>query len=91
MLVPIRCFTCGYPIAKFWDEYKRRVESGEAPGEVLDNLGIKRYCCRRMFLSTFEYADEFLMYYKPSEEKEKEEKIEEVEERKAKTRKRREF
>lgn len=67
MLVPIRCFTCGYPIARFWDEYKRRVSNGEEPGNVLDSLGIKRYCCRRMFISTHEYMDEFLIYFRPQE------------------------
>jgi DNA-directed RNA polymerase subunit N len=70
MLVPVRCFTCGYPIARFWDEYKRRVSNGEQPGDVLDSLGIKRYCCRRMFLSTYEYIDEFLIYFRPQEVKE---------------------
>jgi DNA-directed RNA polymerase subunit N len=70
MLVPVRCFTCGYPIARFWDEYKRRVSNGEQPEDVLDSLGIKRYCCRRMFLSTYEYIDEFLIYFRPQEVKE---------------------
>ncbi len=80
MLVPIRCFTCGYPIARFWDEYKKRVSSGEKPAEVLDSLGIKRYCCRRMFLSTFEYIDDFLIYAKVQEESIKKEQEEESEE-----------
>jgi len=69
MLVPIRCFTCGSPISRFWDEYKRRVNAGEEPARVLDKLGIKRYCCRRMFLSTYEYMDQLLMYFRGEEEK----------------------
>jgi len=28
--------------------------------KVLDDLGIKRYCCRRMFLSHYEYFDEVI-------------------------------
>ncbi|MEM2637704.1 MAG: DNA-directed RNA polymerase subunit N [Candidatus Korarchaeota archaeon] len=52
MLFPVRCFTCGAPISRFWNRYKELViEKKEPPGKVLDLLGIKRYCCRRMFLS----------------------------------------
>jgi len=47
-------------IADKWEEYARRVEQGEAPGKVLDDLGIKRYCCRRMFLTHYEYFDEMI-------------------------------
>ena len=60
MLFPIRCFSCGALIADKWEEYVRRVEQGEAPGKVLDDLGIKRYCCRRMFLTHYEYFDEMI-------------------------------
>lgn len=70
MLIPVRCFTCGAPISRYWDEYKRRVNSGEKPAEVLDSLGIKRYCCRRMFISAFEYIDEYLQFVKVREEEE---------------------
>jgi len=45
-----------------WDEYKRRVDSGEDPSKVLDSLGIKRYCCRRMFISHAEIMDEVLRF-----------------------------
>ena len=57
-MFPVRCFTCGALIGDKWEEYERRVEAGEDPGKVLDDLGIKRYCCRRMFLSHYEYFDE---------------------------------
>ena len=67
MLVPIRCFTCGFPIAIYWEEYKARLSKGERAEEILDSLNIKRYCCRRMFISTFEYIDEFLQYVKVRE------------------------
>ncbi|MEM0044229.1 MAG: DNA-directed RNA polymerase subunit N [Sulfolobales archaeon] len=51
MIIPVRCYTCGYPIARHWDEFKRRVEAGEDPKKVLDELGVRRYCCRRILLS----------------------------------------
>ena len=65
LMIPIRCFTCGALIGDKWEEFKRRVEEGEEPGKVLDDLGVKRYCCRRMLLSHVELIDEVLEYSKP--------------------------
>jgi len=42
--------TCGKVIGHLWEEFKKRVESGEKPGKVLDELGLERYCCRAIFL-----------------------------------------
>ncbi|RLG63530.1 DNA-directed RNA polymerase subunit N [archaeon] len=64
MIIPIRCFTCGAVIADKWEEYLRRVSQGEDPAKVLDDLGVERYCCRRMFLSHVELIDEILKYEK---------------------------
>ena len=50
MIIPIRCFSCGKPIAHLWEEYKKRMEQGEISKKVLDELGLERYCCRAMFL-----------------------------------------
>ena len=41
----------------------RRVKAGEDAGRVLDSLGLKRYCCRRMLLAHIEIADEILKFY----------------------------
>ncbi|RLE94975.1 MAG: DNA-directed RNA polymerase subunit N [Thermoprotei archaeon] len=67
-MFPVRCFTCGALIADKWEEYIKRVKEGEDPGKVLDDLGIKRYCCRRMFISAVVYIDDVLKYEKPAEE-----------------------
>ncbi len=56
-MFPVRCFTCGSVIGDKWEEFSQRVAQGEDPGEVLDSLGVKRYCCRRMFLTHVELAD----------------------------------
>ena len=50
MIVPIRCFSCGKPIAHLWEEFKTRIAEGENPKKVLDELGLERFCCRSMFL-----------------------------------------
>lgn len=62
MIVPIRCFTCGRLIGDKWHEYSRRVKQGEDPKKVLDEMGMKRYCCRRMMISHVEIIDDFLSY-----------------------------
>jgi DNA-directed RNA polymerase subunit N len=50
-MIPIRCFTCGKPIGHLWDEYNKRVNAGEDPKKVMDDLGLERYCCRSIFLT----------------------------------------
>jgi len=64
MIIPIRCFTCGKPIAQDWEEYNERVSKGERLKKVLDSLSYGRYCCRRMFLSHAEIIDEIMEYKK---------------------------
>ncbi len=63
MIIPIRCFTCGKVIGDKWEEFKREMIIGKNPAEILDSLGIKRYCCRRMFLSHIELVDEVLQFH----------------------------
>ena len=69
MIIPVRCFTCGKLIGNKWEEFARRVETGEEPGEVLDDLSMKRYCCRRMLLSHVEIIDEVLRFYEEAEKR----------------------
>ena len=66
MMVPIRCFTCGALIGDKWEEFARRVKDGEDAGKVLDDLGLKRYCCRRMLLSNVEVIDDIIKYFELS-------------------------
>ena len=63
MLIPVRCFTCGGLIADKNTEYTSRVKAGEDPAKVLDSLGVKRYCCRRMFISSVETIYQIIPYY----------------------------
>ena len=63
MIVPVRCFTCGNLVADKFDEYQNRVKSGEEPAKILDSLGIERYCCRRMMLTTLETIQQVLPFY----------------------------
>jgi len=63
MIIPVRCFTCGKLIGDKWEEFAKRVKNGEAAGKVLDDLGVTRYCCRRMLLSHVEIIDEVIKFY----------------------------
>ncbi len=65
VLIPVRCFTCGTPLGHLWEEFKKRVEQGEDPEKVLDSLGVKRYCCRRMLISHVQLIDELVHYSRP--------------------------
>jgi len=62
MIIPVRCFSCGKVIAQAWDEYQERTSAGEDPQQVLDEVGLDRYCCRRMILSHRETIDEVRQY-----------------------------
>ncbi len=57
MIIPIRCFSCGKPIAHLWKEFKERVANKESSKKVLDDLGLERYCCRSMFLGQEDYLE----------------------------------
>ena len=66
MIIPVRCFSCGRLIGDKWDEFAKRAKEGEDSGKVLDSLGVKRYCCRRMLLAHVEVIDEVLKFYEES-------------------------
>lgn len=63
MIIPVRCFTCGKVIGDKWEDFARRVKEGKDAGKVLDDLGLTRYCCRRMLLSHVEIIDEIIKFY----------------------------
>lgn len=62
MMIPVRCFSCGKPIGHLWEPYKERTEDGEDPKEVMDDLELERYCCRRMFTAQVDLIDEINKY-----------------------------
>lgn len=60
----MRCFSCGFPVAAFYEEFKKRLSKEKKAGKVMDDLGIKRYCCRRMLLSQVDVIDEVAPFRK---------------------------
>jgi DNA-directed RNA polymerase subunit N len=65
-MIPVRCFTCGAVIGDKWEEFARSVEQGDSPREILDRLGVDRYCCRRMLMSHVGVLEEILRFYEKS-------------------------
>jgi DNA-directed RNA polymerase subunit N len=61
-MIPVRCVTCGKVISTVWEEFKKRRDAGEDPAQVLTDLGVERYCCRRMLLSHKEIVDDLNPY-----------------------------
>jgi DNA-directed RNA polymerase I, II, and III subunit RPABC5 len=66
MIIPVRCFTCSKVIGNKWETYSAEISKpGSTPQLVLDAMGLKRYCCRRMLLSHVNIIDN-LLKNKPS-------------------------
>ena len=63
VLVPVRCVSCGKMIADKFDTFQNDVKAGKEPQKVLDELGLERYCCRRMLLTTVESIQQIIPFY----------------------------
>lgn len=64
MIIPVRCFTCNKIIGNKWENFVKEKESGKEVDIILNELGLIRYCCRRMLLTHVEVIDKLLEYKK---------------------------
>ena len=62
MIIPVRCFTCGKVVGNKWDSYLELLKADYSEGNALDELGLKRYCCRRMVLTHVDLIEKLLNY-----------------------------
>ena len=62
MIIPVRCISCGKPVAHLWETYKKRTQAGEEAKKVLDELGLKKYCCRMVFLTHVDLMQQLVKY-----------------------------
>jgi len=69
-MIPVRCFTCGKVIGDKWEDFKKEIAEGKEVGKTLDELKIKRYCCRRILISHVEILEELLKYSKLPDDEE---------------------
>ncbi|KAK4193451.1 8 kDa subunit-domain-containing protein [Podospora australis] len=63
MIIPIRCFSCGKVTGDLWEKFVKLIEEeGLNDGDALDQLGCKRYCCRRMVMTHVDLIEKLLKY-----------------------------
>ncbi|KAI5121718.1 hypothetical protein M0805_002111 [Coniferiporia weirii] len=62
MIIPVRCFSCGKVVGDKWNQYMTLLAQGINEGEALDELQLKRYCCRRMVLTHVDLIEKLLHY-----------------------------
>jgi len=57
MIIPIRCLSCGKPIAHLWERFKAAKAKNEELKKVLDEMGCERYCCRATLMGHVDLID----------------------------------
>ena len=62
MIIPVRCFTCGKVLGQVYERYLFLLDQKKTEAEALEELGLRRYCCRRVVLSTVPLIDKLLKY-----------------------------
>ena len=62
MIIPIRCFTCGKLIGDKWEPFDRMRKEGKNINEVYKELGITRFCCKRMLVSHVNLLEDLLAF-----------------------------
>ena len=65
MTFPVRCISCNKCIGQYERKYEEMVEKKMDKKDILDQLKITRYCCRRMFLGHVNIIDQLLLFPKP--------------------------
>ena len=72
MIIPVRCFSCGRVIASDYiafvnkvnliRETEKRDPTSEEIEKIFDEIGVRRYCCRRMILSHVDLIDDTMAF-----------------------------
>ena len=57
MIIPVRCYSCGKPVAHLYEEYMELVKSGKSKQDALNQVGLDRYCCRALFIGHVDLID----------------------------------
>ncbi|GAB7339267.1 hypothetical protein MBLNU457_5922t1 [Dothideomycetes sp. NU457] len=62
MIIPVRCFSCGKVVGDLWERYVQLIEADVPEGDAMDQLGLTRYCCRRMIMTHVDLIEKLLRY-----------------------------
>ncbi|KAJ5225127.1 hypothetical protein N7468_006352 [Penicillium chermesinum] len=62
MIIPVRCFSCGKVVGDLWERYLQLLDDGVPDGDAMDQLGCRRYCCRRMVMTHVDLIEKLLRY-----------------------------
>jgi len=62
MIIPVRCFTCGAITGNKWERYEELLKQGIEPKDIYVILNLKRYCCKRIFLTHVNMIDQLILY-----------------------------
>ncbi|OAA46872.1 DNA-directed RNA polymerases I/II/III subunit 10 [Metarhizium rileyi] len=78
MIIPIRCFSCGKVTGDLWERYLQLIaDPKKTDGDAMDELGLKRYCCRRMIMTHVDLIEK-LLKYTPDGRNEKKQRLNEL-------------
>ena len=44
-------------MGQLWEDFKKKIEEGEFPKKILDEMGIERFCCRSVFLGQEDFIE----------------------------------
>ena len=62
MLIPVRCFTCSKVLGNKENTMKKLREEGKEDTEIMEILGITRYCCKRILLTYIDATDDIFKH-----------------------------
>jgi|TARA_B110000259_G_C14034207_1_gene408373 DNA-directed RNA polymerase subunit N (RpoN/RPB10) len=62
MIIPVRCYSCGKIVGNKWQKYCELLEKGLTKKDALNELKLKKYCCRNIILSHVNLIDKIIQY-----------------------------
>ncbi len=71
MIIPVRCFTCNKVVGNKWKTFEKLRSENVSHEDIFKQLGLTRYCCKRMLTTHVELIDKLLLYSPQLDENQK--------------------